>query len=88
MGYTASSAAEQARYCINNGYTIPQENLQIGDLIFWSFKVNGRYKDISHVGIYVGDNHVIDASSSRGMVVYRGLFGEDSIVVCARPYEE
>lgn len=87
-GYTASTAAEQARYCIDNEYTIRQENLQIGDLIFWSFKINGRYKNISHVGIYVGDNYVIDASSARGMVVYRELFGEGSIVVCARPYEE
>ena len=86
--YTSSTAAEQARFCVDNGYTIRQEELGIGDLIFWSFKVNGRYKNISHVGIYVGDNHVIDASSSRGMVVYRELFGEDSIVVCARPYEE
>ena len=88
MNYTASTAAEQARYCVDNGYAIRQEELKIGDLIFWSFKVNGRYKNISHVGIYVGDNYVIDASSSRGMVVYRELFGEDSIVICARPYEE
>ena len=86
--YTASTAAEQARYCVNSGYVINKEDLIIGDLIFWSFKVNGRYRNISHVGIYVGENHIIDASSSRGMVVYRELFGEDNIVICARPYEE
>ena len=87
-GYTARSAAEQARYCIDNGYTIPQEELMMGDLIFWSFKVNNRYKNVSHVGIYAGNNYIIDASSSRGEVVYRKIYGEDSIIACARPYEE
>ena len=42
--------------------------------------------DITHVGIYAGDGMVIDASSSRGMVVYRPIFGESSIVVCGRPH--
>ncbi len=86
--YKASSAAEQAIYCVNNDLCISYSNLEPGDLIFWAFKENGRFKNISHVGIYSGDGYVIDASSSLGMVVYRPVFGVDSIVVCARPYTE
>lgn len=84
--FRAATAAEQARYCVNNDMCISYSNLQPGDLIFWSFKKNGRFKNISHVGIYAGDGYVIDASSSRGMVVYRPVFGKSSIVVCGRPY--
>jgi len=84
--YKASTAAEQARYCVNNNLTIARSDLQAGDLIFWSFKTNGRFRNISHVGIYVGDGYIIDASSGRGMVVYRELFGESSIIYCARSY--
>ncbi len=84
--FTAATAAEQARYCVNSGLCISYSNLQPGDLIFWSFKTNGRFMNISHVGIYAGDGYVIDASSVRGMVVYRPVFGESSIVVCGRPH--
>lgn len=84
--FTAGTAAEQARYCVNNGLSISKSNLKIGDLIFWSFNTNGRFMNITHVGIYAGNGMVIDASSSRGMVVYRSIFGESSIVVCGRPH--
>lgn len=42
--------------------------------------------NITHVGIYAGDGYVIDASSSRGMVVYRPIFGESSIIAYSRPH--
>ena len=84
--FTAGTAAEQARYCVNNGLSTSKTDLQVGDLIFWSFNTNGRFMDITHVGIYAGDGMVIDASSRRGMVVYRPIFGESSIVVCGRPH--
>lgn len=84
--FTAGTAAEQARYCVNNGLCIAYSDLQPGDLIFWSFNVNGRFMNIGHVGVYAGNGYVIDASSSRGMVVYRPIFGQSSIVACARPH--
>jgi hypothetical protein len=84
--FTAPTAASQAEYCVNNDLRISYANIQPGDLIFWSFKKNGRFMNISHVGIYAGDGYVIDASSSRGMVVYRPVFDESSIVVCGRPH--
>ena len=80
------TAAEQARYCIDNGLTIAISDLQVGDLIFWSFNTNGRFMNVTHTGIYAGNGYVIDASSSRGMVVYRPVFGERSIVACGRPH--
>ncbi len=84
--FTPGTAAEQARYCVNNNLSISKSALKPGDLIFWSFNVNGRYLNITHVGIYAGNGMVIDASSSRGMVVYREMFGWSSIVVCGRPH--
>lgn len=82
------TAAEQGKYCVNNGLTISKFNLTSGDLVFWSHKVNGRYLNITHVGIYAGDGKVVDASSSRGQVVYRNLFDVDKQVLFARPYAQ
>ena len=80
------TAAAQAEYCVNSGLTVAKSDLHPGDLIFWSFKSNGRFMNITHTGIYAGNGMVIDASSSRGMVVYRELFGADNQVCYARPY--
>ena len=80
------TAAEQGKYCVNNGLTISKSALAPGDLVFWSHKVNGRYLNITHVGIYAGDGKVVDASSSKGKVVYRKLFDSDKQVLYARPY--
>lgn len=84
--FTAGTAAEQTRYCIDNGFTIAYFALQPGDLIFWSFNINGRFMNVTHTGIYAGDGMVIDASATRGMVVYRPIFGIVNIVACARPH--
>lgn len=83
--FTAGTAASQAQYCVENNMTVDIDHIKVGDLIFWSFSENGRYMDISHVAIYAGNGYVIDASASRGMVVYRELFGRSAIVVCGRP---
>jgi cell wall-associated NlpC family hydrolase len=40
------------------------DGLQPGDLVF--FKTNGR--SVSHVGIYVGSDRFIHASTSRGVI--------------------
>ncbi len=84
------TAAAQAQYCDENGYTISADQLAAGDLVFWE-KVGaneGRYKDIHHVGIYMGDGQVLDASSAQGQVVVRDLWSDDQwkIVQFARPY--
>ncbi len=54
------TAAEQ----FNAGKYIAPSDTKAGDLIFFSFTGSG----ISHVGICAGNNEVIHASSSRGVI--------------------
>lgn len=44
---------------------IKQENLQIGDLVFF----NPNTKEVSHVGIYTGRDSFAHASTSKGVVM-------------------
>ena len=39
--------------------TVKEKDIQPGDLIFYSYTTNGRYKNISHVGIYVDRKSVV-----------------------------
>ncbi|MFC0212868.1 C40 family peptidase [Paenibacillus chartarius] len=80
------TAAEQAKFCVENGLIVSAADLVPGDLVFWSYEQNGRFMDITHVGIYAGDGKVVDASSSRGQVVYRNLFDSDKRVLYGRPH--
>jgi cell wall-associated NlpC family hydrolase len=48
---------------------VPMEALQPGDLLFWGSGGG------SHVALYVGGGSIIDASSSQGAVVERGIWG-------------
>jgi cell wall-associated NlpC family hydrolase len=60
-------------------------NLEVGDLLF--FKTNG--KKVGHVGIYVGNGEMIDASSSNGKVVRRSCttaFWTKSFLFARRPW--
>lgn len=79
------TAAEQGRYIVEHNLTISKENLQPGDLVFWSHKPNGRFMNITHVGVYAGNGMVVDASYSKGKVVYRNLFDSDKQVLYGRP---
>lgn len=79
------TAAEQGRYMVEHSLTISKANLQPGDLVFWSYKPNGRFMNITHVGIYAGNEMVVDASYSNGKVVYRSLFDNNKQVLYGRP---
>lgn len=68
------TAAAQGKYCVDNGLTISPNDLVPGDLVFFSHDSNGRFMNITHVAIYAGDGYIVDASSSKGQVVYRKLF--------------
>jgi len=82
-----TTAAAIAQLIVERGTVVDPDNLQPGDLVFWCFDGgNGRFMEIEHVGIYVGDGKVIDASYSKGYVVYRPLYSRGKIVLCGRPY--
>ena len=90
-----TSSVEQARYSYYNGYEVDIEDLQPGDLLYWSKRSChcGRWREIHHAGIYLGNGMIIDASSSKGCVVIRKLWGVDGggewrLSMCARPYTE
>lgn len=84
------TSVTQAQYCYNNSYTISSSVLQLGDLVFWS-KTScrcGRWNEIHHVGIYIGNGRIVDASSSKGHVVLRDIWSNENwpIVLYARPH--
>jgi len=49
------------------GTKVSFENLQPGDLVFFSFSGNGV---VDHDGIYLGGGQFINASSSKGVTIY------------------
>lgn len=63
---------------------VSYKNLVPGDLIFYSYEKNGRYRNISHIEMYVGNGMSVSASSSRGKVVHYG-YGSRCVVLIARP---
>lgn len=86
-----TSAGYQYKYCKENGYLVGESEIQPGDLIFW-YKPNcscgAKYAEVHHVGFYLGDGMILDASSSNGRVVIRKLWSGSSykILANARPY--
>lgn len=86
-----TSAAGQAKYCYDRGFIVGVSELIPGDLVFWqNLACNGcsRWNEVHHVGIYLGDGKVIEASSSRGRVVIRDLWDSTNypLFMYARPY--
>ena len=82
----ANTAAAQGRYIVENNLAVSYDSLAPGDLVFYSFEVNNRYLNISHVGIYAGNGYIVDASFSKKKVVYRPIYSTSRIVLCGRPY--
>lgn len=81
----ATTAAAEAQGLEQAKKTVPFGEMQPGDLIFYSFTNNKRYKNISHVAVYVGDGKVVEALNERVGVVYREISSVGSIVLIGRP---
>ena len=81
----ATTAAAEAQGLDEAGKTVSYDEMQPGDLIFYSFTNNGRYKNISHVAVYVGNGKVVEALNESAGVVYRDVASVGKIVVIGRP---
>lgn len=81
----ATTAAAEAQGLDEAGKTVAYEELQPGDLIFFSYCHNGRYRNISHVAIYVGNGKVVEAKNERAGVVYGDIPNPECIVTIGRP---
>lgn len=85
-GYPIASysptAAEECRIMESWGTTVTDySDLQPGDIIFFSYSDNDRYKNVTHVAIYVGNGMQIDARGKNYGVVYRESQADSSAVV-------
>lgn len=90
-GRMYTSAAGQAKYCYDRSLAVGEGELMPGDLVFWqnlSCEGCSRWQEVHHVGIYIGDGKVIEASSSRGRVILRNLWSTLNypIYMFGRPY--
>lgn len=83
----ANTAAAEAEYCSKNGKTISEKDIKPGDLVFYSFQNNKRYKNISHIAIYVGDGKIVEASDESTGVIYRDLY-TSGMVMIGRPIKK
>lgn len=81
----ANTAAAEGKFCYDNNYLVNYEEMQPGDLIFYSYSNNGRFFNITHVAIYVGDGKVVEAANEKIGVVYRSVQTRSSIVFIGRP---
>lgn len=59
-------ASQQYSY---DGVAVSKSNLQPGDLLFFS----SSDKSVGHVGLYIGDNQMIHASSGSGKVIISNI---------------
>ena len=80
-----TTAAAEAQGLEQQGKTVSYQEIQPGDLIFYSYCQNGRYKNISHVAIYVGDGKVVEAKNQRAGVVYGNVPNPECMVLIGRP---
>ena len=81
----SNTAASEGKYCYDNNLLVNYDEMQPGDLIFYSYSSNGRFMNITHVAIYVGDGKVVEAANERLGVVYRQVHGRSSIAFIGRP---
>lgn len=100
----APVAANEAAYCVRNKKNVPAKyinklnKLNVGDLIFYGgSKNNGRYKNIYHVAIYMGQSgesfggkvytygRIVHANGIK--VAQSVLYNQQNCVVIGRPFK-
>ena len=81
----SNTAASEGKLCYDHNLLVNYDEMQPGDLIFYSSHKNGRFMNITHVAIYVGNGKVVEAANARLGVVYRPVRRNSSIVFIGRP---
>lgn len=67
--YTAAEIAK--RY---SDQQVSIDEIEAGDIIFYSNSRNGRYKNIGHMALYAGQGTQVEASTSKKKVVHRPTY--------------
>ncbi len=80
----ATTAGYEAQGLAAVDKVVVYEEIQPGDLIFFSYEETDGYLDISHVGIYVGNGKIVDARGTAYGVVYRDV-PTSGMVMIGRP---
>ena len=62
--------------------TVKEKDIQPGDLIFYSYITNGRYKNSSHVGIYVGNGKMVEAVDETHGVCLGNYYNGGLVMIC------
>lgn len=95
----APVAANEAKYCVSHKKNVPAKyinklnKLKPGDLIFFKGKSNGRYKNIYHVAMYMGQEgygsysigKIIHADGRKVAQAY--VYNQSNVVVIGRPFK-
>ena len=88
----APTAAGEAYYLVKNKKEIAskyvdEKKLQPGDVIFISSSYNGRFRNITHVVMYIGNDIIIHATPRNGNCVQYGSYSKykNMIVSIGRP---
>ena len=83
----ATAAAYEAEGLTLAGKEINIQDIQPGDLIFYSSHENGRYLNITHVAMYVGNGKIVHARDEKyGVMISDADFHQDKIVAVCRPW--
>lgn len=85
----APTAADGAKTLNSTYKTISYKGLSSsellpGDLVYTSTRSNGRYRNITHAAIYVGNGKIVEAANSRTGVAKRS-YSTKNVVLIARP---
>lgn len=74
-GHFGYSMARSAASQLSAGTAVSRENIQVGDLICW--KKYGSSKAATHVGIYIGNDQYIHASTSGSVCINDMSYGSN-----------
>lgn len=80
----ASTAGYEAQGLSEAGKEVTFDEMQPGDLIFFSYEETGGFRNIGHVGMYVGKGMFVDARGTKYGVVFREV-PTSNIVFIGRP---